>query len=162
MNRSLFASSFAVSAMSVLLLTTAPAFSHAMDSSPPGWSKKAGDSLDAARAAIAAKDWAGAIKLLEAEKVSQPGNADVYNLLGYCERQRGNLDAAFAHYDRALAINPKHRGAHEYVGEAWLMAGNLAKAEEHLKALDKLCTFSCEEYRELKHEIAKYKKAHRT
>jgi lipoprotein NlpI len=120
----------------------------------------ASDGLNPARKALAAKDWAGAIQLLEREKDRQPNNADVFNLLGYAERQRGNLDAAFPWYDKALTLNPKHRGAHEYVGEAWLLAGNLAKAQEHLAALDKLCPFSCSEYRELKRAVAKYKKAH--
>src|SRR3972149_10628655 len=30
------------------------------------------------------------------------------------------MDLAFKYYERALAINPRHRGAHEYVGEAYL------------------------------------------
>lgn len=164
MNRALFSLSLAISTLAPVLVTTAPALSQAMDSSPPAWSEKKGasDGLGAARKAIDGKDWEGAIKLLEAEKERQPGNADVFNLLGFCERQRGNLDAAFAWYDKALALNPKHRGAHEYVGEAWLLAGNVAKAREHLAALDKLCTFSCPEYRELKEEIAKYEKAHKS
>lgn len=152
--------SFAVPFLGTLLLMVAPALALGMGSSPPGASRGASDGLAPARMAIDAKDWEGAIALLEVERNRQPANADVYNLLGFCERQRGNLDAAFAWYDRALALDPKHRGAHEYVGEAWLLAGNVAKAEEHLAALDKLCTFSCEEYRELKREIAKYKKEH--
>jgi len=79
---------------------------------------------------------------------------------GGAARQSGDLQSAFAHYERALQIDPSHRGAHEYVGEAWLMAGNLAKAEEHLKALDKLCFFPCEEYSDLKAEIARYRREH--
>ena len=35
-------------------------------------------------------------------------------------------------YEKALAIDPKHRGAHEYIGEAYLTLGNLPKAKEHL------------------------------
>jgi tetratricopeptide (TPR) repeat protein len=162
MNRSPFVASFAISSLGVVLLVTAPALTHGMDSSPPGWSSssRADDGLAPARKAIAAADWEGAIRLLDEQKDRQPANADVFNLLGYAERQRGNLDAAFAWYDKALALNPKHRGAHEYVGEAWLMAGNLPKAEEHLAALDRLCFLPCKEYRELKKEIAAYKKAH--
>lgn len=160
MNRAIFALSFSISSLGTVLVMTAPALSHGMDSSPPAASSRSNDGLRAARKAIDAKDWEGALRLLEQEKDRQPANADVFNLLGYAERQRGNLEAAFAWYDKALAIDPKHRGAHEYVGEAWLMAGNLAKAEEHLAALDKLCPFSCEEYRDLKREVAKYKREH--
>lgn len=160
MNRSILSRSFAISTLGIVLSTSAPALTHGMDSSPPGASARAGDGLAPARKAIKAKDWEGAVRLLEEQRDRQPTNPDVFNLLGYSERQRGNLDAAFAWYDRALALDPKHRAAHEYVGEAWLLAGNLAKAEEHLKALDRLCPFSCEEYRDLKRAVKSYRKEH--
>jgi len=149
-----------VVSLAFALLALAPSGALAADSAPPSFtsSRPADDALGPARKAIDAKDWARAVQLLEEVKRSRPDDADVHNLLGFAERQRGNLDAAFAHYERALQLNPKHRGAHEYVGEAWLHVGNLGKAEEHLKALDKLCPFSCEEYRDLKKEIAEYRK----
>ena len=87
-------------------------------------------------------------------------DADAQNWLGYAYRKSGNLDAAFLHYDKALAINPKHRGAHEYMGEAYLMTGNLAQAEEHLKILDGLCWLPCTEYSQLKSAVAAYRLAH--
>ena len=108
-------------------------------------------------AAIKARDYAKAIPLLTAYVARVGDDANAENYLGYASRKTGDMQSAFAHYDRALALNPKHRGAHEYVGEAYLMTGNLAKAEEHLKVLDRLCTFSCEEYRDLKAAIAAYK-----
>jgi tetratricopeptide (TPR) repeat protein len=107
--------------------------------------------------AIKDKNWAKAVEHLTKAVARDDKNADLHNKLGYSERKRGNLNAAFKHYERALALDPKHRGAHEYIGEAYLQSGNLAKAEEHLAALDKLCTFSCEEYRDLKTAIAEYK-----
>ena len=64
---------------------------------------------------------------------------------------------AFKHYNLALIINPDHIGAHEYIGEAYLESGNVAKAKEHLNILDKLCFFGCEEYTELKEKIAAHK-----
>jgi Flp pilus assembly protein TadD len=114
----------------------------------------------AARKAIDRKEWPEAIRFLEKATARDAKNPDFLTLLGYAERNRGNTDVAFAHYEKALALDPKHRGAHEYVGEAYLMVGNLAKAEEHLKALDKLCWLPCEEYRDLKKSIADYRKAH--
>jgi len=110
-----------------------------------------------AQKAIKDKNWDTAIELLNKAAARDPKNADIHNLLGYTERNRGNLDAAFKHYERALTLDPKHRGAHEYIGEAYLMTGNLAKAEEHLADLNKLCRFSCEEYRDLKSAVDKYK-----
>ena len=106
---------------------------------------------------IKAHQYAKAIPVLNAYAARTAPDADVENHLGYAHRKAGNVQAAFTHYNRALTLNPKHRGVHEYIGEAYLMSGNLAKAEEHLKVLDRLCTLSCEEYRDLKASIATYK-----
>jgi len=113
--------------------------------------------IDKAKKAIQKKDWDRAIEILNFAVASDDRNAEAYNLLGYSERMRGNLDAAFIHYERALTLDPKHRGAHEYIGEAYLKVGNLPKAEEHLAKLDKICFFPCEEYSDLETAIADYK-----
>lgn len=113
-----------------------------------------------AQRAIDAKDFGKAAELLAGVVARDTSNAEAYNLLGFAERQRGNLDGAFRSYERALALDPKHRGAHEYLGEAYLLVGNLPLAEEQLAKLDKLCFFSCEEYRDLKAAIADYKTKH--
>ena len=113
--------------------------------------------------AIQGDHYPQAIQLLESYVASSPEHArdaDAQNWLGYAYRKSGNLDAAFLHYDKALAIDPRHRGAHEYMGEAYLMTGNLAQAEEHLKALDRLCFTPCDEYTKLKHAVASWKTAH--
>jgi len=106
---------------------------------------------------IKAHQYAKAIPVLDAYVARAGSDADAENHLGYAHRKAGNLPAAFTHYNRALTLDPKHKGVHEYIGEAYLMSGNVAKAEEHLKVLDRLCTFSCEEYRDLKASIAAYK-----
>jgi hypothetical protein len=54
--------------------------------------------------------------------------------------------------------NPRQRGAHEHLGEAYLVQGDLAKAEEHLAALERICLIPCEEHDELKRAIAAYSK----
>lgn len=113
-----------------------------------------------AQKAIKDKNWDTAMELLKKAEARDPKNADIFNLMGFTERNRGNLDAAFKYYEQALTLNPKHRGAHEYIGEAYLMTGNLAKAEEHLAKLDKLCFFPCQEYSDLKAAVAKYKQQH--
>ena len=108
--------------------------------------------------AIEAKDWNAAIKSLNSAALRDTKNADIQNYLGYAYRNAGQMDMAFKHYERALQLNPRHRGAHEYVGEAYLMVNNLAKAEEHLAALQKICLIPCEEYDDLRKEIVKYRK----
>src|SRR5262249_18742651 len=105
-----------------------------------------------------------AIPLLEsysARANANGGDAYAENWLGFSYRKSGKLDQAFVHYDRALAIDPKHRGVHEYVGEAYLMVDNVAKAEEHLKVLDQLSFMPCDEYTQLKRSIARYKSEHK-
>jgi hypothetical protein len=59
------------------------------------------------------------------------------------------------------SINPKHRGAHEYAGEAYLAVNDPPKAKQHLAALDRLCFFPCEEYTDLKKAVASYEETHK-
>jgi Flp pilus assembly protein TadD len=120
------------------------------------------DKLDAVRAQIAAKNWSGAID--ELKRVNDTGDADWNNLMGYSLRKSATPDFAGAEkfYNEALRIDPKHRGALEYSGELYLQTGDLARAEQRLAALDKACTFGCEEYSDLKKAIAQYKAGNRT
>jgi Flp pilus assembly protein TadD len=111
----------------------------------------------AGKRAVEAKNWQAALDAFNKVAAKDPGNANAQNYLGYTYRKSGKLDLAFKHYEEALRLNPKHRGAHEYMGEAYLMANNLAKAEEQLKELNSLCFFGCEEYSELKKAVAEYK-----
>jgi len=108
--------------------------------------------------ALEAKDWKGAIRLLSSVALRDTRNADVQNYLAYAYRNSGELSLAFKHYSRALELNPRHRGAHEYLGEAYLMIGNLPKAEEHLAALEKICLIPCEEYGHLEKKVAEYRR----
>ena len=104
-----------------------------------------------------AQDWNGAIAALKLAALRDPRNADIQSYLGFSYRKSGQLKAAFKHYDRALALNPRHRGAHEYVGEAYLSVNKLSKAEEHLAALEQICLLPCDELEDLKEEIDKYR-----
>jgi len=107
--------------------------------------------------AVKAKDWQQAVYHLEIVAKAEPTNADAQNLLGYAYRNQGKYDLAFRHYGEALKIDPKHRGANEYIGEAYVLTGNKAKAQEHLAALERICGKSCEEYQDLAKAIAKAK-----
>ena len=84
-------------------------------------------------------------------------NADAYNLMGYATRKSGDATGSLQYYNQALAIDAKHLGAHEYVGEAYLMLDRPAEAEQHLARLDSLCVFGCAEHRMLKAAVANYK-----
>jgi tetratricopeptide (TPR) repeat protein len=103
-------------------------------------------------------DWQGAIALLRDAVAATPANAEYHNMYAYSIRKSASPDMGlvFKHYNEALRLKPDYRGAHEYIGEAYLMVDNLAKAKEHLARLDRLCTFGCEEYTDLKKAVAQY------
>ena len=139
----------------ILALFLAPAAARAADSTPAVASDPVMDNVSQA---IAAKDWPRAQTALRDALAANPGNADYHNLYAYSVRKgaKPDMSLVFKHYNEALRLDPKHRGAHEYIGEAYLMVGNLPKAKEHLSTLDKLCFFPCGEFTDLKKAIAEY------
>ncbi len=118
--------------------------------------------LEQGRAAIARQDWAGAQAILRQAVVRNPQSADAHNLYAYSMRKgpHPEMDLVFRHYNEALRIDPQHRAAREYLGEAYLMTGNLAKAKELLAELDRLCSAGCEEQAVLKREISLFERQH--
>ena len=96
-------------------------------------------------------------KLIRREDLSG-FRADIYNLLGYSYRKsnKPDLDKSFSTYMMALEIDPNHLGAHEYLGELYLMRGDKSKAQEMLNKLELLAGKDSDEYRELKEEINKF------
>jgi Flp pilus assembly protein TadD len=111
----------------------------------------------AGRQAIDARKWSEAVQRLGRAAVRYPDNADLQNYLGYAYRHLGQYEPAFDHYKRALALDPRHRGAHEYIGEAYLLVGDLPNAEHHLAALRDICLLPCEELDDLQRAIAAYR-----
>jgi tetratricopeptide (TPR) repeat protein len=112
----------------------------------------------AGKEALGVEDWNGAIAALEAAALRDPLNADIQNYIGYAYRRLRQLGPAIGHYQQALMLNPRHRSAHEHLGEAYLVLGESAKAEQFLAALENLCLIPCEEYNDLKRAIAAYRR----
>jgi len=141
-----------------LTLALAGGSAYAMGSDSSSDAKQSADpDYAAAKQLVEDGKYAEAIPLLEKVVGADNKNADAFNYLGYSNRQLGNNDAAMTHYNAALALEPRHRGANEYMGELYLKLGELKKAEERLKVLDDACFFGCDEYTELKNAIAEYK-----
>jgi Flp pilus assembly protein TadD len=111
----------------------------------------------AGKRAVEEKDWSHAVRLLQRAEVRNPDNADLQNILGYSYRNLKQYDVAFTHYKRAIELDPRHRGAHEYIGEAYLLTGDLANAEKHLAALRDICLLPCEELKDLESAVAEYR-----
>jgi tetratricopeptide (TPR) repeat protein len=112
----------------------------------------------AGKRAIGGGDWEAAIKALTSAALRDDRNADIQNYLGYAYRRLRQFDTAMRHYRRALILNPRHRSAHEHLGEAYLSRGDLQKAKEHLASLEQICLIGCDEYDDLKRAIAVYNK----
>ncbi|TMH21981.1 MAG: tetratricopeptide repeat protein [Betaproteobacteria bacterium] len=143
----------AYSLAAILTLVVANAV-YAADSSGPA--SRPDPMMDRYHAAAERQDWKSAAAAMTEALGADPRNADYHSLYAYALRRSGSsdMDVVFKHYNEALRIDPKHRGAHEYIGEAYLMVGNVAKAKEHLGALDKICFFGCSEYNDLKKAIS--------
>ena len=144
-------------ALSAVTFAVTPAWA-AGGGGEPRAEKPADPVIERTQAAIAKLDWKQAQDLMREALMKSPGNADYHNLYAYSIRKGANpdMDEVFRHYNEALRIDPDNRNAHEYLGEAYLMTGNLAKAKEHLQVLDRLCFLSCEPYTMLKKAIADY------
>lgn len=149
------------------ILAVAAAFAGTLSATPLALAMGGGDPAPAAQAedadyaagwaAVKSQSWDLAITHLTKAVANNSSNADAHNYLAYALRHKGDFKAAVEHYGHALKLDPKHKGAHEYLGEAYLGLGDLAKAEAELKTLDGLCTFGCEEFTQLKNAIAAYK-----
>lgn len=117
------------------------------------------DALAPAREHIASERWEEA--LVSLREVSDPGNPDWHNLMGYSLRRSAKPDrvAARRHYDAALKLDPAHRGALAYSGELALINGDLRTAQERLARLDKACQRTCPEYLDLEDAVRRFRAA---
>ncbi len=90
-------------------------------------------------------------KLLLKSNKEKPGKADTLNYLGFTTRKLGDFENGEKYYLQGLAIDPKHKGINEYLGELYVATNRHNLAIERLEVL-KGC--NCEEYDQLKAVIA--------
>ncbi|MEX2200989.1 MAG: tetratricopeptide repeat protein [Dongiaceae bacterium] len=141
-----------------LMFQAGTAFGAGGDSSdsPPS----VADMIDDAEDHIDDEEYEDAIALLEKARAKEPNDPDILNWLGYSHRKLGDYDTSLEFYTAALAEDPEHLGANEYLGELYLLLDDLPMAEERLAVLAAACDSDCEEYEELLEEIEEYKEAH--
>jgi Flp pilus assembly protein TadD len=118
-----------------------------------GATAPAGSDLAQAQKQIAQKDWKSAVVTLEKYTKANPTDAEGFNLLGYSLRNVKRYPEAIQNYLEALRLDPQHRGAHEYLGQAYVQTKELDKARALLSNLEKICGTNCEEYQDLKKAI---------
>ena len=117
------------------------------------------DALRGARELISQERYEDALATLERVVAADERDADAWNLVGYSLRKLGRYAAAMEGYARALALDPRHTEAIEYLGELHLALDDLAEAEKQLERLGEICRSGCDEYDELKEAIDRYRAA---
>lgn len=111
--------------------------------------------FEAARTLVDAQEFDAALPALRQLDQQSPNNPDILNLIGFSLRKTGHMPEALDYYTRALALNPRHLGANEYLGELYLELKQPEKARDRLAALQEICG-DCEEYHDLAAAIASY------
>ena len=99
----------------------------------------------------AKKRYEKAQKLLIQSNEKFPNKANTLNYLGFTTRKLGDYDNGEKYYLQGLAIDPKHKGINEYLGELYVATNRHNLAVERLEVL-KDC--NCKEYEDLKAIIA--------
>ena len=100
---------------------------------------------------IALENYEKAFKLLLKSNIEKPNKADTLNYLGFTSRKLGDFENGEKYYLQGLALEPKHKGINEYLGELYVATNRHNLAVERLEVL-KGC--NCEEYDQLKAVIA--------
>ena len=90
-------------------------------------------------------------KLLIKSNKKKPDNADTLNYLGFTTRKLGDFENGEKYYLQGLAIDPKHIGINEYLGELYVATNRHNLAVERLEVLSGC---NCKEYEDLKAIIA--------
>ena len=101
-------------------------------------------------------DWQEAVSYVKKAVSDDAKNAEAYNLMGYSYRRMGDADPAFDAYARALDLEPRHRGAHAYLGETYLLVGDAEMANAQLTILKDICGNQCKETVKLRKAIERY------
>jgi Flp pilus assembly protein TadD len=125
----------------------------AMGSSDTDESQQA-DPYKQAKSLIDDDKYDKAIPILQKLIKDKGAYADALNLLGYSYRKSGDAKTALDYYNQALAMEPTHLGANEYLGELYLEMKMPKEAKERLAVLKRACG-SCEEAKELESAIQK-------
>ena len=107
--------------------------------------------------AVEARDFATAEALLGDYVTKKKKSADAWNYLAFSQRNLGKNEIAMENYNKALAIDPKHKGALEYQGELFLKMGKKAEAEKNLVLISEICPGGCDAKTELQAALERFK-----
>ena len=86
--------------------------------------------------------------------MQNPNTAKALNYRGYATRKLGRLDEGIKYYRKSVKLDPRYAQVREYLGEAYVQKGELARAKAQLRAIEGICGTECEEYEDLAKAIA--------
>lgn len=92
------------------------------------------------------------------ETVKNQDDPEVLNYRGYATRKLGRTDEGISYYLRSVTAAPRYAKVREYLGEAYVIKGQIPLAEEQLATIRSICGTECEEYKDLSEAIMQSKK----
>jgi Flp pilus assembly protein TadD len=107
---------------------------------------------DYAEALLKARRYRDALAILDLLK--NPNTAVALNYRGYATRKLGRVDEGIGYYLRSVTLDPKYPQVREYLGEAYLLKGDIKDAQAQLAAIRAICGTTCEAYEHLEVAIA--------
>ena len=87
------------------------------------------------------------------DTLKNPNKAEALNYRGYATRKLGRTDEGISYYLKSVSLDPHYAKVREYLGEAYVIKGQLDLARDQLATIRKLCGMTCEEYRDLSEAI---------
>jgi len=124
------------------------------------------DDYAVAQRLIRHEEYQKAIPHLMQALAKRPHDADVLNYLGFAHRKvgvtesdtarDGDFQKSLIFYQAALAIDPNHKGVHEYLGELYLAMNDVGAAHREMNTLVILCPEGCDERDTLSKALAAY------
>ena len=86
--------------------------------------------------------------------MKNPNTPQALNYRGYATRKLGRLDEGIAYYLKSVKLDPRYAQVREYLGEAYVIKGDMARAKAQLSKIKAICGTECEEYEDLAKAIA--------
>jgi predicted Zn-dependent protease len=83
-----------------------------------------------------------------------PNNAEALNYRGYATRKLGRVDEGIGYYLKSVAKDPHYAQVREYLGEAYVIKGDMTAANAQLDAIKGICGTDCEQYKHLAEAVA--------
>jgi tetratricopeptide (TPR) repeat protein len=86
--------------------------------------------------------------------LKHPNTAVALNYRGYATRKLGRIDEGIGYYLKSVSLDPHYAQVREYLGEAYILKGDMARAKAQLQAIKGICGTVCESYEHLATAIA--------